>query len=76
MFSGHLPPLTGPVAAGGLNSASGNVLAADDLAATKIEKHEYKYNGSIHDKYPGLEPGDLGSGLHGADHLGRILLHK
>ena len=57
----------------GLNAASGLGLAPEDLAATKLEKHEYKYG--LHDaKYPGLEPGDLGpAGLHGADHLGEVI---
>ena len=60
LFSGTLPPLSGPGATGGTEDAeSGGALAG----STKIEKHDYKYN--ITDKY-GLEGGDIGVS---ADHL-------
>lgn len=56
LFGGGLPPLTGPGAIADDNDGT--------LTATKVEKHDYKYN--ITDKY-GVDPTDLGG--VGAEHL-------
>ena len=58
LFSGGLPPLTGPGASVGEEGEPG-------LTSTKVEKHDYKYN--ISDKY-GVDPTD-GLGGVGAEHL-------
>ena len=58
LFSGGLPPLTGPGANVGEEGEQG-------LSSTKVEKHDYKYN--ISDKY-GVDPTD-GLGGVGTEHL-------
>jgi hypothetical protein len=63
---GHLPPLSGPgtLGIGGLGDPDS--LSGLPLAATKVEKHEYKYGGGglLQDKY-GVDPSDMAAnGLH------------
>jgi hypothetical protein len=72
---GHLPPLSGPgtLGIGGLGDPDS--LSGLPLAATKVEKHEYKYGGGgmLQDKY-GVDPSDMAAnGLHHAHHHHLVL---
>ena len=67
LFGAVLPPLSGPGAAGGAEDGSDGSLAAAGLAATKVEKHDYKFNIGAETKY-GVDPSDP-MGQQAAEHL-------